>query len=672
VAAVAVAIATAPSVGATGVDHGAVVSATPRGDTPQFLNNEVLAGLQVGNRIVVGGNFTQVRDDTFGVVNQPNLAAYDLTTGRLDLNFLPSVNGEVRALADAGNGTIIAVGTFSSVNGVTRKKIVKLRLVDGSVVTQFSANADAGVNDVAIANGKAYVGGQFSTVKGIAREGLAAVDLTTGNVDTGLNLPVTQGTGINGGGGVRAVDVTPNGNTLVSAHNAHQVAGQVRQGLALIDISGPTATLLPWRTDHYDYDCSPNQSVTRPVMRDVQFSPNGSYLVVVTSIGNYAPGCDVAVRFPTAGGNGVTATWISRLFDTPETVAVTDQAIYVGGHMRWLMAPGTEWDDWNNGNTNNQPNNTLVRDQIGDLSISDGTALPWNPGATGLRGVLDLKVTEAGLLAGSDGEWFGGRQTYRHALFELPAGPPPADNANPVATVGAPSAGATLDSPVAFSGTATDDAGVVDVLVSLRNMGTMQYQQLDGTFNNDGFVLHNTFVPGSGDTSTSWQWTADLPNGNYRLTARAEDVAGKRGAVVTRDFNVGTVADTQDPNGTITTPTAGQTLTSNTVNSTGTATDDISVSEVSLIVKNRDTKEFLGQGAGQSVGARRPYDQLVVDRQPARRSLQDHPPGGRRGGQEGPHHRGAQLRRGRLSTCPSEHHSPGPPGSIGIVVAAAR
>jgi hypothetical protein len=109
-------------------------------------------------------------------------------------------------------------------------------------------------------------------------------------------------------------------------------------------------------------------------------------------------------------------------------------------------------------------------------------------------------------------------------------------------------------------------------------------------------------VPGSGDTSTSWQWTADLPNGNYRLTARAEDVAGKRGAVVTRDFNVGTVADTQDPNGSITTPTAGQTLTSNTVNSTGTATDDVSVADVSLIVKNRDTKEFL-QGNGTFAAA---------------------------------------------------------------------
>jgi hypothetical protein len=332
-------------------------------------------------------------------------------------------------------------------------------------------------------------------------------------------------------------------------------------------------------------------------MRDVQFSPNGAYLVVVTSIGNYAPGCDVAVRFPTAGGNGVTATWTSRLFDTPETVAVTDQAIYVGGHMRWLMAPGTEWEDWNNGNTNNQPDNTLARQQIGDLSISDGTALPWDPGATGQRGVLDLRVTDAGLLAGSDGEWFGGRQTYRHALFELPAGAPPVDNADPIATVGAPSAGATLNSPVAFSGTATDDAGVVDVLVSLRNMGTMQFLQLDGTFNDDGFQLHRTFVPGSGDTATPWQWTADLPDGNYRFTARAEDVAGKRGAVVTRNFSVGTVVDTQDPNGTITAPTGGQTLTSNTVNSTGTATDDVSVAAVSLIVRNRDTKEYL-QGNG--------------------------------------------------------------------------
>jgi hypothetical protein len=577
--------------GATGVGHGSVVGATPRTDTPEFLDNEVLAGLQVGNRIVVGGNFTQVRDDTFGVVNQANLAAYDLSTGRLDLNFLPAVNGEVRSLADGGDGTIIAVGTFSSVSGVNRKKVVKLRLVDGSVVTQFRANANAGVNDVAVANGKAYLGGQFSTVNGTARDALAAVDLTTGNVDSGFDLPVTEGTGLNGASGVRAVDVTPDGNTLVSAHNAHRVDGEVRQGLALIDISGATATLRPWRTDHFDWDCSPNVRVTHPVMRDVQFSADGSYLVAVTSIGNYAPWCDVAVRFPTNGGNGVTATWVSRLFDTPETVAITDQGIYVGGHMRWLMAPGTEWDDWGNGNTGTQPPNTLVRDQIGALAPGDGTALGWDPGASGLRGVLDLTAVEAGLLAGSDGQWFGGRRTYRHALFEL-ATPPPADDVAPVTSIAAPPAGSNVDSPMVLSGTATDDNGVVDVLVSVRNTITLQYLQLDGSFA-DGFGLHEAFVPGWRDTSTSWSLSADLPDGAYRISVRTDDVAGNRGPVAVRSFTVGEVPDTQNPRGSIKSPVARATVTSNPVSAAGKARDDIAVRRVNVIVRNRATKEFL-------------------------------------------------------------------------------
>jgi len=579
-------------VGATGIVHGDLVDEIPRGNTPQFLDNEVRANLQVGNRIIVGGDFTQIQDDTFGLVNQANLASYDLSTGRLDTNFLPDLDGGVNSIADAGDGTIIVVGIFNTVNGQTRRSVAKLNVVDGSLVTAFKSNADAEVHDVVVAGDTVYIGGLFNLVNSVARAKLAAVDLTTGDVAGNFDFPLTEPTGLDGAGGVRALDVTPDQTTLVVGHNSHRVDGQVRQSVALIDIDG-TPSLTSWSTDNYDYHCQPwFNTFERPLMRDLQVSPDGAYFVVVTSIGNFAPGCDVAVRFPVAGGAGTDPDWVSRLFDTPEAVAISDQTIYVGGHFRWLMDTGAVWTDYADGNTNNQPNNTVVRDQIGALDPATGTAIDWDPGATGLRGVLALRVTDAGLLVGSDGEWVGGRQVYRHALLELPE-TASGDTTDPTTTISAPLDGQLVDTTVSMQGTAADNIGIADVLVTIQDRDTLQFMQLDGTFNDDGWQLHRTFVPDAYSTSSGWLWTADLPDGTYRLTARTDDLAGNRGPSVRIDFMVGDTADVEDPDGTLTTPTEGQVFTDGNVDFDGAATDDVSVDQVNLIIRNLNTNQYM-------------------------------------------------------------------------------
>jgi hypothetical protein len=595
---------------ATGVDHGDVVKAVPRTNTPEFLDDEVRGHLQVGNRIIVGGGFTQVRDDTFGVVNQAYLAAYDIATGRLDMAFRPELSGPVYSIADAGDGTIIAVGKFNAVNGKSRKRVVKLNVVDGSVITAFKANATATVNDVVVAGNRVYFGGGFAEVNGTAREKLAAVDLQTGAVASNFNFPVTEETGywIDGNpndraGAVRALDVTPDGKKLLVVHNSHKVGGQVRQSVAMIDIDG-APSLLPWKTDNFDYDCQPwFESFIRPLMRDAQFSPDGSYFVVVSSLGNFAPGCDVAVRFPTAGGSDVDPTWISRLFDTPEAVAITDEAIYVGGHMRWLQSPGTVWTDWGNGNTNTKPPNTLDRQQIGALSIANGTALPWDPGASGQRGVLALEAAPIGLLAGSDGENFGGRATYRHALFELPSTTPPSDTTAPNGTLTLPAAnGQVYNGRVTVTGNATDNRGVAEVYVVVKNTGTNKYLQPDLTWATDWAQLPS-FVHEYQSTATAFGWSGDLPNGNYTVTVRAEDIRGNvDGSPATRSFVVTSGTDTVAPDGQLDVPTADQAFATTSVAMSGSATDNVAVAEVNLIIKDQETGNYL-QDNGTTWGA---------------------------------------------------------------------
>ena len=77
--------------------------------------------------------------------------------------------------------------------------------------------------------------------------------------------------------------------------------------------------------------------------RGVDFSPDGSYFVVVTSGGpNGTVGlCDAAARFETANVSATAApTWINWTGgDSLYSVAATGAAVYVGGHQRWLDNP---------------------------------------------------------------------------------------------------------------------------------------------------------------------------------------------------------------------------------------------------------------------------------------------------------------------------------------------
>jgi hypothetical protein len=580
----------APATG-TGAEHGAVVTDTPSLRAPVFLDGEVLAGAQVGNRIIVGGSFTRIDDAELGVIEQKHLAAYDADTGRLDVNFRPNVNNQVNSIADAGSGMILVGGKFRFIDGTRAHRIAKLRVVDGSLVKAFVASADAQVFDVAVAGDRAYVGGSFDEINGISRIRLAAVDLHTGAVDPGFDLPVTKPTGYNGASSVRGIDVSPDGTKLVTVHNNARVDGKRRQGIALIDISGATAALLPWRTSHYDYDCQPwFPQFSRPLMRDVQFSPDGTFLVAVSAIGNFAPGCDVAVRFPTSGGKNVQAEWISRMFDSPDAVAVTDAAVYVGGHMRWAAAPGFGWTDFEDGNPTDQPENTVVRDQLVALDPSDGQTLEWNPGAGGFRGVLSLAAVDGGLLAGSDGDRFGGETVGRHAFFELPADQVQPDGEAPMSAFVTPRDGVPAGRPFPLIVEATDDTGVADVVVTVRNTANGRYLQPDGTFRAAETDL-SPFVAGTGTTEATVHAVFSLPRGAYEATATAIDVGGTgQSTPTTVRFPVG--SGDADPDGRFEHPRNLEVLRS-PVTLSGLAWDDDEITKIRIIVRDRVTNEYL-------------------------------------------------------------------------------
>ncbi len=77
-------------------------------------------------------------------------------------------------------------------------------------------------------------------------------------------------------------------------------------------------------------------------MRDVEMSPDGSFFVVATTGGPHSGTlCDTAARFETyAVGTALTPTWTDTSGgDTLWGVEVTQSAVYVGGHNRWMNNP---------------------------------------------------------------------------------------------------------------------------------------------------------------------------------------------------------------------------------------------------------------------------------------------------------------------------------------------
>jgi hypothetical protein len=137
--------------------------------------------------------------------------------------------------------------------------------------------------------------------------------------------------------------VNPAGTRLAAVGNFTVVGGQTRYRAFML-ILGATASLNAW---YYP----PLQNLCRAgslpdYMRDVDFSPDGSWFAVVSTGHIPQAGgvgrdlCDATARFETAVPNPNRPTWINYTGgDTLHSVAATDVAVYVQGHQRWLDNP---------------------------------------------------------------------------------------------------------------------------------------------------------------------------------------------------------------------------------------------------------------------------------------------------------------------------------------------
>ncbi len=414
-----------PTVGrAVQTPHGVVVSANPADWTPDVLNGQVNAVLQVGTKVVVGGEFTQVRRHGFQqIFTRNNIFAFDMFTGVIDPSFVPQLNGRVEALALGPDGTSVFVGgAFNSTNGNTSyRRLVRLNLANGQQVVGFQPNPSAAVLDLVARGGWLYASGQFTTIGGQARGALARLNPTTGAVDPNLNLPFS-GPQLGGGLSAREIDVTPDGTRLVAIGNFSQVAGQPRNQMAILDLSTMPASVSSWATSMTPFVDPNNPTQTwcanafATWMRDMDIDPTGQYFVLVTT-GAYRANrlCDSASRWEiNATGPNQQPTWVDWSGgDTFWGVGITGTAIYVGGHQRWMNNPYRG---------DNPGAGAVAREGIAALDPVNGLPFSWNPGRDRGVGVFAFPASAEGLWVGSDTDVLAGEFHQKLGFFPVDGG----------------------------------------------------------------------------------------------------------------------------------------------------------------------------------------------------------------------------------------------------------
>jgi hypothetical protein len=180
-------------------------------------------------------------------------------------------------------------------------------------------------------------------------------------------------------------------------------------------------------------------------------------------------------------------------------------------------------------------------------------------------------------------------------------------DAPPVIAWTMPGDGATLtSSPVALTGTATDDVGITAVELAFQNTSTGSWYQADGTWAATRVEFDAALgTPGTTATSWSYSWPV-VTYGTYRVEARAVDTVASTSGVVARQFTYFNAA----PTATIGAPTDGQVLPLASIPVTGSATDDVGVSSVKVAVQNRTTGLW-SQGDGTWAATRVEFDALL-------------------------------------------------------------
>ena len=387
--------------------------------------------------------------------------------------------------------------------------------------------------------------------------------------------------------------LTHDESKLLVVHTGRQIDGQDRYGMGIIDTA--TKELLPWRSQLWDDNLGRVGGVTRIYGGDI--APDDSYFVVTSGSGGDAPPIsDTAVAYPLTDASltdsDVQPLWISRHFDSIYSVAITEVAVYVGGHFGFIESPTSD-DPWpgldNVGYGTGQGlagyglgDQVVRRDHIAAISPTTGKALEWYSISNSFEGDKAMEATPRGLFVGGDGQFKGGVHTGRVGFYDFNSVPFPAPA--PDTTITTPIEGRVVDNnaPFEITGTARVATGTVGrVQVQIQDRDSSQYLQDNGTaftttFGGTNNSLNATLDPGTGTTRT---WYGSPPQSPRTATCVVMAQAFTAATGGTGDSTKATKmiesfsTEDQTPTTSINGP-SGSILASTTFTMTGTANDD--------------------------------------------------------------------------------------------------
>ncbi len=429
-AAMAVAVCLAiPYAGEASIQHPTVVNEQAVTYTPSLVPTTAVAKphvdtiAQLGSTVYAGGLFGEVTNFN-GTLSytRNNLVAFSADTGVV-ADFNADFNGQVWAIEAAGSSIYVG-GAFTTVNGESRPKLVKLDATTGLRDQAFNPKISTGqITEIAMVGPRLLIGGSSG-------KKLMALNPTTGK-DTGyINLGIADAIpNAAGGVAVYRFAVNPAGTQLVATGNFRTVSGESRMRMFVADLGETQATLNSWYYPGFEKPCSSIQARRIAYLQGVDFSPDGSYFVVTATgqiplfpadvwggrfqSAEFTTVCDGVGRFDMA--NDQAPVWINYTGgDSIWTASATGSAVYVQGHFEWLDNP--------NGFASRCPLNQVCasRKGIGAIDPVTGQALPWDPPKPAQIGGKDFLVTPAGLWVGSDSTRFAGKPRRGIAFVPLP------------------------------------------------------------------------------------------------------------------------------------------------------------------------------------------------------------------------------------------------------------
>jgi uncharacterized delta-60 repeat protein len=180
-----------------GVTQNRIIKLNSLGEKDLSFNvgtgaNEVVSVIALGidSKIIIGGDFTLFDGQSKNRIVRLN------TDGSVDntFNIGTGFNNSVASIAVQSDGKIIVAGAFTTYNGATANRFIRLN-TDGSIDTTFPTGTgfnSGSLNVIILSEGKILVGGGFTTYNGTTINRIVRL-----NTDATIDNTFTIGTGFN-------------------------------------------------------------------------------------------------------------------------------------------------------------------------------------------------------------------------------------------------------------------------------------------------------------------------------------------------------------------------------------------------------------------------------------------------------------------------------------------